>query len=82
MTDNRGTELRIGQRVAYNLSGELACGEITDLIEGTPGRYDGHYEKWPMIKVKLAHRAAGFPAGHISKVRNPKNVLVLGTGER
>ena len=74
--DNRGTPITSGQTVAYNLSGEVALGDIIAVGES--------YRSWgiePLIKVRLAHSAGGHPAGHVSKVRNAKNVLVLKPGD-
>lgn len=75
MIDNRGTELRVGQEVAYNLSGEVAKGEIVDLKVTKTG------SKWNPeradIRVRLLHSACGQCKDHISKVRNERNVLVI-----
>jgi hypothetical protein len=70
MTDNRDVELEVGQRVAFNLSGQIAKGEIVKIA---PPRFNQKRS----IHVSLIHRAAGHNAGHISKVTNEKNVLVL-----
>lgn len=80
MTDNRGTPLKVGDRVAYNISGEVAVGKILRLVQG---KYEASGYGWmrcvkkPLIEVQLEHRAAGQPAGHISKVRHETNVIVL-----
>lgn len=72
MTDNRGTELRVGQEVAYNISGQVAKGKIISLIGG-----GASIAVKMKIKVKLLHTAAGMPMGHVSTVTNERNVLVL-----
>lgn len=76
MIDNRGTELQVGQEVVYNISGQVAKGRIL----GTDKRWRRSYHT-PCVHVELLHSAAGAPAGHVSKVRNPTSVLVLLEGE-
>lgn len=68
MYDNRGTELQVGQYVAYNISGQVAKGRIVSLRES--------YQRQD-IRIKLLHRAAGMYPDHISKVTNDRAVLVL-----
>lgn len=70
--DNRGTPLQIGCHVAYNLSGQIAKGKITDIK--TVFRYG---KPRPEIKVSLLHRAAGHPPGITSTITSPKNLLIL-----
>lgn len=70
--DNRGAVIEMGQRVAYNLSGQVALGQVRSV--GVSHRYS---RVGPLIKVELLHDAAGQHAGHISKVTNEKNLLVL-----
>lgn len=36
MQDNRGTEIEVGQKVAYNYQGQIALGKITDIRFGRP----------------------------------------------
>jgi hypothetical protein len=79
LRDNRNVPITPGCTVAYNLSGELAAGRVESV---TPSkRYgkteDYRGEPYVTIKVRLSHRAAGFHPGHLSKVTNPHNVLVL-----
>lgn len=76
MIDNRGTELRVGQPVAYNLSGEVAKGQIESLDEGQP-YWPGSLVFKRKIKVRLLHKAAGHSAGHISTLTCERNLLVL-----
>lgn len=65
LTDVRGSVIDVGVKVAYNISGDVALGEVERL--DSSGR----------IFVRLAHRAAGQPPGHISRVRHATSVLVL-----
>lgn len=69
--DQRGTPLTPGAEVAYNMSGTVAKGRI---IKAEPGK--GSYGK-ANIHISLEHPACGKPAGHISKVSRPENVLVM-----
>jgi hypothetical protein len=83
LTDSRNMPLQIGQRVAYNLSGEIASGVIEQLIEGEeelayPGAIWMRVKKWPCIHirpdsdfVRLASKKG------YSNVRNPKGVLII-----
>ena len=82
MRDNRGTELAVGQLVAYNLSGQIAKGRILSCGRERRERAGGGwtYNK-DTIKVELLHRAAGMWPGHVSTVRSSVNVLVLLDGE-
>lgn len=70
--DHRGTTLEVGQKVAYNLSGEIAYGEIIE-IKARRMNVFGYGQDLPNIKIKqfLPHE------GKISKVRQAKNVMVL-----
>jgi hypothetical protein len=65
--DKRGSLIEVGAKVAYNLSGDVAIGEI---VKDTAP-----------FQVMLTHRAAGMPAGHISRVRNIGSLLVLRPGD-
>lgn len=62
--DSRGKALRAGQRVAYNLSGNVALGEIVDVQPS---------------HIKISRIAGGYqmPDGHISRVRNGGSIMVL-----
>lgn len=71
MTDNRGTELKIGQEVVCNVSGEVAKGRLVE-IKKSSSAY-----KPIIFHVELAHSAAGNKKGHISKITNSRNLLVL-----
>jgi len=63
--DARGQVLRPGVYVAYNLSGDIAKGQIVH--EPSGGTY----------KVRLLHDAAGHKTGHISTVRRYRSMLVI-----
>lgn len=69
MKDSRGTEIRRGQNVAYNLSGDVALGLVVDVLPK---------------HVKIEWLAGGYArAGHISKCKaygmtgQVRQVLVL-----
>ncbi len=79
--DSLGHEIQIGDRVIYNLSGELAVGvikraEITRTHKTTYAPYEYHDY---IIEVAL-EGPFGYNArrGHISKVKNPKGIIVIG----
>lgn len=75
MNDNRGTELKVGQEVAYNLSGEIAKGEIVDIkVTKTGSTWNPERAD---IRVRLLHNACGQHKDHISRVRSEHNVLVI-----
>jgi hypothetical protein len=64
--DSQGTPLRVGQRVAYNMSGDVVPGEIVRIS----------------TRISILHtgRPVGLYHGkddHISKVRNSSSILVL-----
>ena len=69
LTDHKGTELDIGQVVAYNYQGQVARGVIKDIAMGT--RYG---KQRPRIKVEMTH---GPDPGHESTVTDQKNLLVI-----
>lgn len=53
--DRNGKDVKIGSRVAYNLSGEVALGTVEGIQDGivlntTKGR--PVYSKWPVILVR------------------------------
>ncbi len=65
--DVRGEELKPGVYVAYNLSGDVAKGQLVHAGRGGHGPY----------KVRLLHKAAGHPSGHISNVKRSYAMLVV-----
>ena len=69
LIDHRGAEIKPGCRVAYNLSGEIGCGIVE---EATPAIREDNgwgYKKRALIKIRAE--------GKISKVRCPRNVMVI-----
>lgn len=75
LSDSRGTALYEGAPVAFNMSGQTCRGEIVQIPHDTrPTKR--------RIKVRLLHSGPeGKTAGHISTIRNEKNLLVLLDGE-
>lgn len=81
MKDLRGTELRVGQVVCYNFSGQIARGVITALTEG---EYEDTGFGWqrrlkkPMIVVRRTHPTNFQRNGNpVSKVRDATSVMVI-----
>jgi hypothetical protein len=70
--DNRGTVPQLGNRVAFNISGQVAKGIVKDI---RPSARYGRVGK--TYHVELEHAAAGMPRGHVSKVRDATSLLVL-----
>jgi hypothetical protein len=57
LTDRRGTPIQVGARVAYNLSGNVALGEVVGVAPGTavPGPSWSRYGRWmknPVVRVR------------------------------
>jgi hypothetical protein len=69
MNDNRGTELLIGRKVAYNLSGEIAIGTLINI---TPTERYGR--KGYIYHVRCE---TGYLKGNVSKVTSHKNLMVI-----
>jgi hypothetical protein len=63
--DNRGTVVKIGHRVAFNISGDVAVGDVVGISRGG------------VISIMLLHQADGKNTGHISKVKKPQSLIVL-----
>lgn len=63
--DVRGNLIQDGCLVAYNLSGDVALGDVVYSKPSGP------------IRVRLRHPAAGHRAGHISRVKRWSSMLVL-----
>ena len=73
LKDHRGTDIEVGQRVAYNWQGQVAVGIITDIQMGN--RYNRPY---PRIKIKQS-----FPGQEKeSVVTSDKNLIVVLNDER
>lgn len=68
--DARDNILEIGQRVVYNLSGELSVGIITNIIEKYRVYYSHTYFSGT-IYIKQDNKE------HISKIKNPKGIIVV-----
>jgi hypothetical protein len=62
--DSAGVEIEVGQRVAYNCSGNVVAGEVVD---AQPGH----------TKIRAEGGACYPRKGHISRVRNSRSILVL-----
>lgn len=76
LVDNRGERLTVGDDVAFNLSGQIAKGRIVKMPERFGFTQWGYYRGSP-IHVRLLHDAVGMRAGHVSKITNPRNLLVI-----
>jgi hypothetical protein len=63
LTDKRGSVIEVGSKVAYNISGDVAIGEVVKV--GSP------------FHVVLSHNAAGMKSGHLSKVKRSAALIVL-----
>jgi hypothetical protein len=70
--DNRETEIQVGCRVAYNLSGEIGVGTVKEIAQAT--RY-GHIH--PLIKIIPEFPKSVASRQSESKVRDAKCVLVI-----
>jgi hypothetical protein len=63
--DVRGVEITPGCKVAYNLGGDVVPGEVMGVTHG-------------QCKIKCeATERYYFKPGHISRVKNPRSILVL-----
>lgn len=71
LKDNRGVELEVNQKVAYNFSGEIAVGVITS-IKIREEKLGYRTRIIPTIKINQIH-----PAKRESVVHNARSVLVL-----
>lgn len=70
--DNLGNKIEIGKIVAFNLSGEIAKGEVHLISQGK--RYGKPHTRY---SVKLLHDAVGKRRGDLSTINNSRNMLVL-----
>lgn len=65
MTDSRGKEIRTGQRVAFNQSGDVVAGRVVAV-------------SLKHIKIECERGGGSYtPWGHISRVRNGRSILIL-----
>ena len=74
--DSRGTAIAIGLRVAYNFSGSVTMGHISEIrnIEWTPikGRVN-MWRTWECrYKIKVTNED-----GHTSTIKNPNSFIVI-----
>ena len=79
ITDAQGIEIKAGDRVIYNLSGELALGEIisAEIIRRENVTYAPYYRNTYKIQIKFINGNRGLAPKHgISIVRNPKSIFV------
>lgn len=72
--DTIGTEIKVGDIVVYNLSGDLACGTVEVVKPSGLDKYDK-----PIIKIRYQAGAYALAHGHMSTVRNPKGIMVMFT---
>lgn len=78
--DARGTEITLGARVAYNMSGDVVAGEVVAVGRGGNGPYriardyECGYQR-PDIALAPVNK-------HVSRVKNARSILVLREGER
>lgn len=75
LIDHRGTEIKIGCRVAYNLSGEIGCGIVEAATPAIREDNGWGYKRRALIEVRAEYPKA--IKGKISKVRCPRNVMVI-----
>ncbi len=71
-TDNRGSELKVKQKVAYNYCGEIAIGQIIDIKPST--RLGRHGFR---IHIKLEYPKYPSRQNHTSVITSDKNVMVI-----
>jgi len=71
MKDARGTEIEVGQTVAFNFSGEIAVGVIERIA---PSKRYGHEDTVFHVR-RITH--TGHWAKPVSRVTRPQNLLVL-----
>jgi hypothetical protein len=82
LLDNRGSPIRVGQTVAYNYSGQIGVGVITDIQDTKIKTF--RVEGWTtksltQVKIKIKQT---FPnKGKESVVTDERNLLVLFAGE-
>lgn len=77
--DTRGTVIAAGARVAYNLSGYVVEGRVlSHSARWKPLSWNPEGRWYWTFKIELQHAACGHGKGHVSTVREPKGILVLG----
>lgn len=77
--DALGHRVQEGDIVIYNLSGTLAKGKIKSL---RVTKDHNNWRSWNvyLIQIELIESSLHYPAGKISKVRNPDGIIVLRKG--
>lgn len=78
--DHRNTEIKIGDEVAYNFSGEIAVGEVVEIKIVEKKYWDG-YRPFPRIKI-LQKYPEQYRNSRYSTVTSSKNLLVLKNSKR
>lgn len=77
--DSQGVVLKAGQRVAYNMSGQVVPGILQAVGDIITVQYDGrHIERRHWQTNKLLGYQPQY--GHVSRVRNGTSLLVLDDG--
>lgn len=80
MKDARGTEIKIGQMVAYNYQGEVAFGEIIFIIDEVlkdSGHGWSHTVEKAKIKIKRMTHLKMDEVKPRSTVTSPRNLIVI-----
>ncbi len=73
--DSLGSPLTVDDIVVYNLSGDLAVGKITQIVEKDRKSHGFTYFAG-FIKIQVLE-SSRYGNTHISTVRNPKSIVVL-----
>lgn len=79
ITDALGHEIKEGDTVIYNLSGELALGIIKRAVitETRKVSWYPYFIHKYLIEILYTNGSRDAPKNHISKVRNPKGIVVI-----
>jgi len=77
--DGRGTLIKVGQRVAYNFSGEIAVGTIESIKEKEIQYWYSGSRIFPHFKIKQEYPE--LYKGRTSLVKNNRSLLVLKDNE-
>ena len=77
LIDHRGTVVEPGKRVAFNFSGELAVGIVLFARPGQRADPSRGHLRSVRAEIQVEIEAPARVKGHISFVRDAKNVLVL-----
>lgn len=73
--DSLGRTIQDGDTVIYNLSGELAKGKI---LSQTLRLWNNGWRDYTTYIIKVQHIAGGNkPKNGISKVTNPKGIIII-----